>query len=117
MSRSHKNQAKPTLAASEKKKTAPKAKPQKNTFANLITKLKNWFKKQSHSNPNQQTIKTGVVKFFSRSKGFGFIQEENGNEVFVHISALTSQIRESDKVTFNLAPGKRGVNAVNVKIV
>ena len=117
MSRSHKHQSRPTMAATDNKKTAPKAAPQKNAFANLITKLKNWFKQQSAPNANQQTIKTGVVKFFSRSKGFGFIQEENGNEVFVHISALKSQIRESDRVTFNLAPGKRGVNAVNVKIV
>jgi CspA family cold shock protein len=58
------------------------------------------------------------VKFFNETKGFGFIQEEETNtEHFVHASGLIDQIREDDDVEFELAEGKKGLNAVNVKIV
>ena len=60
----------------------------------------------------------GKVKFFNESKGFGFIvDEENGNEHFVHISGLVDEVRENDEVTFELQEGKKGLNAVNVKLV
>ena len=60
----------------------------------------------------------GKVKFFNEAKGFGFIQEEETNkEHFVHASGLIDQIREDDSVEFELAEGKKGLNAVNVKIV
>jgi CspA family cold shock protein len=60
----------------------------------------------------------GKVKFFNETKGFGFIQEEETNtEHFVHASGLIDQIREDDDVEFELAEGKKGLNAVNVKIV
>jgi cold shock protein len=62
-------------------------------------------------------MKTGTVKFFNEAKGFGFIQEDNGSEIFVHISGLKCDIRENDKVTFDTAEGRRGLNAVNVKLV
>ena len=62
-------------------------------------------------------MKTGTVKFFNEARGFGFIQDEQGNEIFVHVSGLVSEIRENDKVTFDTAQGKRGVNAVNVTLV
>jgi cold shock protein len=59
---------------------------------------------------------TGTVKFFNESKGFGFIKEDNTqNEIFVHATGLTSQVRENDKVSFDLIEGKKGMNAVNVK--
>lgn len=62
-------------------------------------------------------MKTGVVKFFNESKGFGFIKEEGtGKEIFVHVSGLKDQIRENDEVTFDEQDGKKGVNAVNVKL-
>jgi CspA family cold shock protein len=61
-------------------------------------------------------MKTGTVKFFNEDKGFGFIQEDNGQEIFVHVSGLVSNIRENDKVTFDTAQGKKGPNAVNVKV-
>lgn len=60
-------------------------------------------------------MKTGTVKFFNGLKGFGFITGEDGVEVFVHVTGLIDQINEGDKVTFDLADGKKGVNAVNVK--
>lgn len=60
----------------------------------------------------------GKVKFFNDAKGFGFIQEEETNtEHFVHVSGLIDEIREDDTVEFELKEGKRGMNAVNVKVV
>ena len=60
----------------------------------------------------------GTVKFFNDSKGFGFItEEESGKEHFVHVSGLIDDIREGDTVEFELTEGKKGLNAVNVKVV
>ncbi len=60
----------------------------------------------------------GTVKFFNESKGFGFIKEEESNkEHFVHISGLIDEIREGDEVEFDLQEGRKGLNAVNVKVV
>ncbi|MBI2257377.1 MAG: cold shock domain-containing protein [Flavobacteriia bacterium] len=59
----------------------------------------------------------GIVKFFNESKGFGFIKDEDSNkEYFVHISGLVNKVRENDQVTFDLQEGKKGLNAVNVKL-
>lgn len=63
-------------------------------------------------------MKTGKVKFFNESKGFGFIIEEGTNkEHFVHISGTIDEIREGDEVEFDLQEGKKGLNAVNVKVI
>lgn len=60
----------------------------------------------------------GTVKFFNESKGFGFITEEGtSKEHFVHISGLIDEIRENDQVEFELQEGKKGLNAVNVKVI
>lgn len=60
----------------------------------------------------------GTVKFFNDSKGFGFITEEgSGKEHFVHISGLIDEIREGDSVEFELKEGRKGLNAVNVKVL
>jgi len=60
----------------------------------------------------------GTVKFFNESKGFGFISDENSDkEYFVHVSGLIDEIREGDTVEFELAEGKKGLNAVNVKVI
>ncbi|MVM42272.1 cold-shock protein [Spirosoma sp. HMF3257] len=59
---------------------------------------------------------TGIVKFFNESKGFGFIKPDDGSaDVFVHISGTSEELRENDKVTYNVEQGKKGLNAVNVK--
>lgn len=60
----------------------------------------------------------GTVKFFNESKGFGFISEEGSDsDHFVHISGLIDQIREGDTVEFELEEGKKGWNAVRVKVI
>lgn len=62
-------------------------------------------------------MQKGKVKFFNESKGFGFIvDDESGKEYFVHISGLIDEIHENDEVTFELAEGRKGMNAVNVKL-
>ena len=67
---------------------------------------------------NKLTMNKGTVKFFNETKGFGFIKEEgNNNEHFVHVSGLIDEIKENDQVEFELKEGKKGLNAVNVKVV
>ena len=63
-------------------------------------------------------MKQGTVKFFNESKGFGFITEGDSNtEYFVHVSGLIDEIREGDAVEFELKEGRKGLNAVNVKVI
>jgi CspA family cold shock protein len=63
-------------------------------------------------------MKTGTVKFFNNAKGFGFIVPDDGSkDVFVHKNDLVDQIREEDKVSFDVAEGPKGLNAVDVKVV
>jgi len=62
-------------------------------------------------------MNNGTVKFFNDSKGFGFIKDaESEKEYFVHVSGLVDEIRENDEVTFELQEGRKGLNAVNVKL-
>ena len=63
-------------------------------------------------------MKKGTVKFFNDSKGLGFIiEEESKTEYFVHVSGLIDEIREDDNVEFELKEGRKGLNAVNVKVL
>jgi len=60
----------------------------------------------------------GTVKFFNKTKGFGFIRPKNGgSDVFVHCNGLIHQINKNDKVSFELKNGKKGVSAINVKVI
>lgn len=61
-------------------------------------------------------MKNGTVKFFNTEKGFGFIKEDGGAEIFVHVSGIVDKIKENDQVTFDVQEGKKGLNAVNVKL-
>ncbi|MFO7828519.1 MAG: cold shock domain-containing protein [Bacteroidales bacterium] len=62
-------------------------------------------------------MKEGTVKFFNESKGYGFIKDaESDKEYFVHVSGLIDKVNEDDEVTFELQEGKKGLNAVNVKL-
>ena len=63
-------------------------------------------------------MKTGKVKFFNHSKGYGFIKDtETDTDYFVHVSGLIDEIKENDEVTFDLKEGRKGMNAVDVKLV
>ncbi|HLO25013.1 MAG TPA: cold-shock protein [Geobacteraceae bacterium] len=60
----------------------------------------------------------GTVKWFNDSKGFGFLEQENGDDVFVHFSAITGDgfksLAEGDRVTFDVVKGPKGLQAANV---
>ena len=93
----------------------------------FIHKLNYWYylctliKRCKHLSWHQNNffiMSKGTVKFFNESKGFGFIVEEGTNkEHFVHVSGLIDEINEDDKVEFDLQDGRKGLNAVNVKVI
>ncbi|MCU4164981.1 cold shock domain-containing protein [Carboxylicivirga caseinilyticus] len=59
----------------------------------------------------------GIVKFFNESKGYGFIKDSESNkEYFVHVTGLVDEIKENDEVVYELQEGRKGLNAVNVKL-
>lgn len=63
-------------------------------------------------------MKEGTVKFFNNAKGFGFIKPEGSDEdIFVHASGLIDEIRENDRVEFETERGKKGINAINVRVI
>lgn len=64
------------------------------------------------------TLKTGTIKFFNESKGFGFVTEDDSNtEYFLHVSGLIDEVREGDAVEFDLKEGRKGLNAVDVRVI
>jgi CspA family cold shock protein len=66
-------------------------------------------------------LATGTVKFFNAEKGFGFISREEGDDVFVHFSAIEGtgykSLEEGQRVEFDVGPGKKGDEARNVRVV
>jgi len=63
-------------------------------------------------------VVTGTVKFFNDTKGFGFLEQENGVDVFVHFSAIVKEgyksLEQGQKVQFTITDGEKGLQAVNV---
>jgi len=60
----------------------------------------------------------GTVKFFNESKGFGFIKPADSSEdIFVHVSGLIDEIRDNDRVEYDVEKGRKGLNAVNVRVI
>ena len=59
----------------------------------------------------------GTVKWFNPTKGFGFITSESGEDIFVHVSGLVDEIKEGDNVEYETEDGRKGLNAVNVKVL
>lgn len=63
-------------------------------------------------------MSTGKIKFFNESKGFGFIKDnETDQEFFVHVSGLKQPVQQNDEVEYEVAEGKKGLMAINVKII
>jgi cold shock protein len=66
-------------------------------------------------------LATGTVKFFNAEKGFGFISREGGDDVFVHFSAIQGDgyrsLEDGQRVEFDVAPGRKGEEAQNVRVV
>ena len=76
----------------------------------------------THSNTHKEHIvTTGTVKWFNADKGFGFISREGGDDVFVHFSAIQGDgyrsLEEGQRVEFDVAPGRKGEEAQNVRVV
>ena len=67
------------------------------------------------------TVVKGTVKWFNETKGFGFIQQESGPDVFAHFSEITGSgfktLAEGQKVEFSIAQGQKGPNAVNIVVL
>lgn len=64
----------------------------------------------------QDIVREGKVSFFNDSKGYGFIKDlKNQESYFVHVHGLLEEVAEGDKVSFELEPGQKGMNAVKVK--
>ena len=62
-------------------------------------------------------MSNGTVKFFNKSKGFGFITpDDGGKDVFVHQNGLTDDITEGDKVSYEVEESPKGLNAINVRV-
>lgn len=60
---------------------------------------------------------TGKVKFFKEDKAFGFILDsESGKDIFFHISGTTEKVFKDDEVEYDIQEGKKGLQAVNVKV-
>ena len=60
----------------------------------------------------------GTIKFFNEAKGFGFITPSNGTQdIFVHVTGLNGQVRENDKVTYEVSNGQKGPTATNVNVI
>jgi len=65
-----------------------------------------------------ESTQKGTVKFFNSEKGFGFIKHDDSEkETFVHVSGLLGDIKQGDSVEFDIKEGKKGLNAVNVKVI
>jgi cold shock protein len=69
----------------------------------------------------QSTLATGTVKFFNNEKGYGFISREQGEDVFVHYSNIQGSgyrsLDEGQQVEFDVAPGRKGEEAQNVRVI
>ena len=85
---------------------------------NIFQKIANLFSGKNEGTPQKKVVSgkklEGTVKFFNRTKGFGFISYNNNEEVFVHKSDVKGYIKKNDKVTFEIAKTKKGLAAVNV---
>jgi len=84
----------------------------------FVEKSKNSNKMWNHPHKGDNMVQ-GTVKWFNSEKGFGFIEREGGEDVFVHFSAIQTEgyksLEEGQKVTFEITQGNRGAQAANVQ--
>jgi CspA family cold shock protein len=84
----------------------------------ILATIRGYFPDNFKKKQRRNRMANGVVKWFNNSKGFGFITQENGEDVFVHFSAITGDgfksLNEGDKVTFEVVKGPKGLQAANV---
>ena len=74
--------------------------------------------KEEHDNNSKAKMATGTVKFFNVSKGFGFIKQETGKELFFHISETKGiEPKDGDRVEFEVGQGRKGPCAIKIKIL
>ena len=79
------------------------------------------FVARTSSTREENALTTGTVKFFNAEKGFGFISRDGGDDVFVHYSNIKGTgyrtLSEGQQVEFDVAPGRKGEEAQNVRVV
>jgi CspA family cold shock protein len=82
-------------------------------------RLETWGRNENFLKKEIEVLATGTVKWFSDRKGFGFIEQEDGGDVFVHFSAIAGDgfrtLSEGDRVTFDVEQGSKGPAAANVE--
>jgi CspA family cold shock protein len=87
-------------------------------LGNLIAGKKPWFASANSLQGNAVSKEQGTVKWFNASKGYGFIQRQSGEDVFVHFSAIQSEgyksLNEGQRVEFEVKQGPKGLQAENV---
>lgn len=82
---------------------------------NILNRIRNFFVNDPNSSDEN---KVGMVKFFNRQKGYGFIESQNDSkDVFVHATNIEDHIKKGDKVEFELDYSKKGLEAKNVKVL
>ncbi len=63
-------------------------------------------------------MQEGTVKFYNETKGYGFITPADGSaDIFVHATGLKDKVKDKDRVSYEVQNGKKGLNAVNVKLI
>lgn len=83
----------------------------------LLEKLKSLFKKEEKKTVAKKEMKRGLVHYFNRKKGYGFISsKETSKDVFVHCTDMEDNIKRGDRVLFEVAFTERGLKAENVQL-
>ncbi len=74
-------------------------------------------KKENVSVALEASVEVGIVKWFNEQKGFGFIEQPNGRDLFVHYKEIRGKLKQGDKVQYILGEGDRGPIAKRVKVI